>query len=39
MLIGLLFVIGGAILTKYGIAAIVAGLGAVLVALGLKKGS
>lgn len=31
--------LGGLVLTKYGIAFIVGGLGAILVALGLKKGS
>ena len=39
MLIGLVFVIGGILLTKYGVAAILGGLGSILVALGLKKGS
>ena len=39
VLTGLLFVLGGIILCKYGLAAILGGLGAVLVALGVKKGS
>lgn len=39
MLIGLLVVIIGGVLTKYGIAAILAGIGTILVALGIKKES
>lgn len=39
MIAGILFILGGIFLTKYGVAAIVGGLGAILVALGLKKGS
>lgn len=37
MLVGLLFVIGGVLLCKYGISAVIAGLGTILVSLGLKK--
>lgn len=39
MFVGILFVIGGFILAKYGIAAILGGLGAIAIALGLKKDS
>lgn len=39
MLLGLLIVAGGIILTKYGVTAIIVGIGVILIALGLKSKS
>lgn len=39
MILGLLIVVGGIVLCKYGVAAIVSGIGIVLIALGLKSKS
>jgi hypothetical protein len=39
LIAGLLFILGGIVLCKYGVAAILGGLGAVAIALGIKKGS
>ena len=39
MIVGALLIVGGIILAKYGVAAIISGIGAIAIALGIKKAS